>query len=982
MMRYLFLLWVICLLLPAPVFAQEYSYTHYDITEGLAGSTVYALAQDKDGFLWASTETGVSRFDGTHFRNFTAADGLPDIEVLQLYGDSRGRVWMAPFKKSVCYYYRGRIHNQDNDSLLRSMHFRGNVENFIEDRAGNLLIQENAAIHIISPDGRVRTYDSLGGLPIRESAAVCLDSAGHFRIQVDDRIVALTDRGFGPDLPVKIVLYMQNYLALSAGYFVSTSESHQFLVQSMSTGNVQQLPFRDLAGQTVSIAILEDSQLYVSHLSGCMEYNLHTGKYKRFLPGKVISRVFRDMDGNLWFSTLGQGIYRLSSEQFRTKVIPMGDAAQTAVHSISRIGEDLWVGNDRNQIYIVSLPGLEITGNLSNNTNANNRILFSDTLDRSTAIYAGTSTLSVTSRLVRSIPVSIPIGVKSVARKNAHQLLVATSTGVFLYDEPLRKMVDTFWGERSTVVYYYGDTTYVGTLHGLYRLDGKQSVDYLGAGTPFLRQRISAISRSGDGTIWIGSYGEGIIGYRHDSVVAVINKGSGLTSDICRNLYLYRQTLWVGTDRGLNAIGLDKPGYPITRYTFNDGLGSDIVNVVLQDSSVVYVGTPAGLSYFDQSKAVTREGCRLYLLSVLNNGKDRTADTAALVVPFADRNVQFGFAAISYRSVGDITYRYRMIGLDSVWRTTRQTVLEYPILPPGKYEFQLTAVNKFGIGSGVLRQRFAVITPFWLATWFDILVVAVFALGTWGLASSRIRTIRRRQREREQLNRKMMDIERMGLQAQMNPHFIFNCLTSVQQYIVDQDILSANKYISGLARLIRLTLHNSSLAFIRLTDEIDYLSAYMALEKLRFKEKMEYSIDVDPQILQSSCYIPPMLIQPYVENSIRHGLRHRKGGMGYLWLRIRQDQTEGRCGLTVVVEDNGIGRDRSARYKTTEHIEYQSRGMTMTAERIRMINAAYGGDIRVEVTDLEDAAGQPAGTRVVMQFGMLDNLPQSQKETS
>jgi hypothetical protein len=404
--------------------------------------------------------------------------------------------------------------------------------------------------------------------------------------------------------------------------------------------------------------------------------------------------------------------------------------------------------------------------------------------------------------------------------------------------------------------------------------------------------------------------------------------------------------------------------------------------VVLQDSSVVYVGTPAGLSYFDQSKAVTREGCRLYLLSVLNNGKDRTADTGALIVPYGDRNVQFGFAGISYRSVGDITYRYRMIGLDSVWRTTRQTVLEYPILPPGKYEFQLTAVNKFGIGSGMLRQRFAVITPFWLTTWFDMVVVAIFAFGTWGLASSRIRRIRRRQREREQLNRKMMDIERMALQAQMNPHFIFNCLTSVQQYIVDQDILSANKYISGLARLIRLTLHNSSLAFIRLTDEIDYLSAYMALEKLRFKEKMEYSIDVDPQILQSSCYIPPMLIQPYVENSIRHGLRHRKGGMGYLWLRIRQDGTEGRRGLTVIVEDNGIGRERSAQYKTTEHIEYQSRGMTMTAERIRMINAAYGGNIRVEVTDLEDAAGQPAGTRVIMQFRMFDNLHQSQKETS
>jgi hypothetical protein len=425
---------------------------------------------------------------------------------------------------------------------------------------------------------------------------------------------------------------------------------------------------------------------------------------------------------------------------------------------------------------------------------------------------------------------------------------------------------------------------------------------------------------------------------------------------------------------------LDKPGYPITRYGFNDGLGSNIVNVVMQDSSMVYVGTPAGLSYFDQSRTITREGCQLHLLSVVNGGKDRTADTPALILPYGNRNIEFGFVGISYRSAGDITYRYRMVGLDSVWRTTRQTILEYPVLPSGKYEFQLVAVNKFGMESDVLRQRFEVVTPFWLAVWFDVLVVLVFAMGTWGIVSWRVRTIRQRQQEKDRLNRKMMEIERMALQSQMNPHFIFNCLTSVQQYIVDQDILSANKYITGLAKLIRLTLHHSSLAFIRLADEINYLSAYMALEKLRFKEKMEYSIEVDPQIGQGSCYIPPMLIQPYVENSIRHGLRHKKGGKGYIWLRVRQDPAAGPCGLTVIVEDNGIGRERSAQYKTTEHIEYQSKGMTMTADRIRMINAAYGGDIRVEVIDLKDDSGQPAGTRVVMQFKVFDNLPIGKKE--
>jgi hypothetical protein len=463
-------------------------------------------------------------------------------------------------------------------------------------------------------------------------------------------------------------------------------------------------------------------------------------------------------------------------------------------------------------------------------------------------------------------------------------------------------------------------------------------------------------------------------------VVSVINKAAGLTSDICRTIRLDGDRLWVGTDRGLNRIELGKPGHPVTRYTSNDGLSSNIVNTIFVDSPLVYVGTPAGLSYFDPDKMGLKEGCRLFLLSVINGRRDQIEDTANLVIPYADRSVRFEYAGVSYRSGSDITYRYRMIGLDSIWRTTKQTVLEYPVLPPGSYEFQLSAMNKFGVNSDLLSQRFSVITPFWLTTWFDALVVAMFAAGTWALTSWRIRTIRRRQREKGQLTRKMMELERMALQAQMNPHFIFNCLTSVQQYIVDQDIPSANKYITGLAKLIRLTLNNSSLAFIRLKDEVKYLSAYMALEKLRFKEKMEYSIDVDPQIIQTSCYIPPMLIQPYVENSVRHGLRHRKGGMGYIRLSVCQNQEAERPRLTIIVEDNGIGRERSAQYQTAQHIEYQSKGMTMTAERIRMINAAYGGDIRVEVIDLEDAAGQPAGTRVVMQFSRFDNLHLNQKE--
>src|SRR5215813_3383542 len=115
------ILLLLCLLTGAASMAQEHSYINYDVKDGLAGSTVYDLCQDKFGFIWFATEAGVSRFDGSHFKNFTTADGLPETEIIKLFPDSKGRVWMSPFKNSICYYYEGKIYNQENDSLLKAI---------------------------------------------------------------------------------------------------------------------------------------------------------------------------------------------------------------------------------------------------------------------------------------------------------------------------------------------------------------------------------------------------------------------------------------------------------------------------------------------------------------------------------------------------------------------------------------------------------------------------------------------------------------------------------------------------------------------------------------------------------------------------------------------------------------------------------------------------------------------------------------------
>jgi Histidine kinase/Two component regulator propeller len=967
MMKIALLPFLLFFIFPCIAFAQEYSYTHYDVKEGLAGSAVYCITQDKDGFIWMGTETGVSRFDGSHFKNFTPADGLPDLEVLQIFGDSKGRVWMAPFRKSVCYYYKGSIHNEQNDPALSRIHFRQNVESFAEDAGGNILIQERNALHLLRPDGSTVQYDSLGHDPIRNCLAVSRSPSGHFLVEFGEKIIEFSGKDILRSLTIHCPYDNPNYIAMSAWQGVWEETPSRFIIRSFLQEKIINRPMDSINYRHIGFSVIADSLVYHNESSGSLEYNTRTGMSRHFLPGKAVSRVFRDATGDLWFTTLGDGLFRLNSAEIKTIPLTIENGETSAVNSIARIGHELWIGDNHNYIFRLSLPDLSVRAMKPDVYYMRSRILFIDAVEKDKVLSASDYGLIESSRQLNYIR-EIQGGIKSVSRIDDHKLLVGCSWGAAILDLPSFRLKDTLWRERSTVVYYREDTAYIGTLNGLYRSANGRPLDFLGGKIPFLRKRISCIAGSADGTLWIASYDDaGIIGYRNDRIVARITRKEGLTSDICRTLLVHNDILWAGTDKGLNKIELDQPGYPVTQYTSGDGLGSDMVNTLLADSAVIYVGTNAGLSFFNGKEARVSEGCQLYLLSLSNSGKDRMDDTASLVIPYTDKHVRFEFAGISYRSAGEITYRYRMKGLDSTWRETKEAFLEYPALPSGDFEWQLIAVNKFGVRSRMLSLPVTVAIQFWKTAWFTSLVWLLSLLLLWSFVSLRLRRLRRRQMEKERLTKKMSELENTALKAQMNPHFIFNCLNSIQQFIFVQNMTAANKYISGLARLIRITLHNSSRAFIYIEDEVDYLSSFLALEKMRFKDKIDYAIEVDSSIDQTTVQIPPMLIQPYVENAIQHGLRYDTGRKGMIGVRIHKDKDH----LIVTVEDNGIGRQRATAEKTHEEKGHASKGMSLIQDRIGVINTLYGGDTRVEIIDLQDEDGTPSGTRIIIRVSIF-----------
>lgn len=354
----------------------------------------------------------------------------------------------------------------------------------------------------------------------------------------------------------------------------------------------------------------------------------------------------------------------------------------------------------------------------------------------------------------------------------------------------------------------------------------------------------------------------------------------------------------------------------------------------------------------------------MQLLSLVNSGRERIADSVNLIIPYTDKRVRFEFAGISYRSAGDITYKYRMIGIDSIWRETKQTFLEYPDLPYGDYTWQLVAINKYGRQSRLLSLPVRVGIQFWKRVWFIAAIWVSSILLFWLLVAVRVKLLRRRQREKEDLMRRMNELENTALKSQMNPHFIFNCLNSIQQFIFSGDTTAANQYIAGLARLIRTTLNNSSKTFIYIEDEVDYLSSYLSLEKLRFKDKIDYTIEIDPAIDQEKVLIAPMLVQPYVENGIQHGLRNKKDSGGQISIKINKDGEL----LIVVIEDNGIGRQKATSEKGIYANPQEPKGMSLTEDRTGIMNKLYGTSSNLEIMDLLDHDGHPSGTRVVLRF--------------
>ncbi|MCB9301261.1 MAG: histidine kinase [Lewinellaceae bacterium] len=495
-------------------------------------------------------------------------------------------------------------------------------------------------------------------------------------------------------------------------------------------------------------------------------------------------------------------------------------------------------------------------------------------------------------------------------------------------------------------------------------------------GKPFSVLNATGLEVDDEDNLWI-STAQGLLRRSPDGDARLFTQADGLANTLLEGMNQDKKgRLWLATGSGISCI--DPKTLLIRNYDERDGLKIDAAldGFSVNAEGEVFSGTKRGfIRFHPDSILIDNRPPRLVLTSFKVAGIERREN--ALSVDFwtevrlkpTENFFSIEYAALNFTLPEENTYFYKLEGLDEDWVDAgKRRVANYTKLPPGQYKFCLKARNKDGVWSSAEKTLAIVVRPpFWRTWWFIGLAFAMLLGLVYGGYRFRTRQIRREEQMKSAFNKKLAEVEMAALRSQMNPHFLFNCLNSINRFIQRNEPDAASSYLTKFSRLIRLVLDNSRSDQVSLRDEMEALRLYIELESMRFVGRFTYGIDIASSLDTSSIELPPMLVQPYVENAIWHGLMHKESEDCYLWVRVfeRGDR------LIIEVEDNGIGREMARQLKSKSATLHKSHGMKVTAERIGLINEIYEARAEVQITDLKDEQGNAAGTKVTLSL-LLD----------
>lgn len=980
-------------------YGQQPVYFNYTVKDGLPSNTVYSSFQDSRGYMWFGTDRGVVRYDGYAFAVYTTSDGLADNVIFDIFEDSSHRIWFACNNGNACYYFNNKFYNKNNHKTLAKIAANGPGLKTIEDKDHNIYVLTHYKLFMISP------YDSVTEIKINESRLY-----SSINLNEKKEVVVLAATGIYNITTYEKVLFGQNALNIPQlnskaviwnGKLYHTQKS-EFACSALPGNIYTPTEIYSVTSKiylTQSLLPDQANSLLVGTQNGLFHWDLSERKIiSHSFERTSISSILRDDENNLWITSLNNGIFLSVNPKIRLLNEKSGLNFNNCYFIDKLLDGTIVFGSDRyrmailrdDKIYNIKLPEhtgegkiekIRIapegnyyltSGSVLMKVNKNNfsvkvmniaaRDIFFDK-DGRILMVAGNSLIEVNNHDIQNVYNYLPV---KIPRRDGFAIANIKANGIYK-------------GIHSNNIYIYGlfgVKTYANDqVHSL--LNNKEA----------LSKNIYRVVETPDGLIWLASniYGVLVI-YRNQLIT--IDKTAGLPSNYINSIYADKlNQIWVAGAQGLSKITYkiinDEPRFQVLNYSQSDGLISKNIYDVTKDGDRIYAATEEGICIFEE-----RDLNQVVKVPVLNiesvffNEKIKP-DTGHYVSDFKNNSIRIKYAGLSFASFGNIQYKYRMKGLENNWSYTYNTVLEYPAIPPGDYVFEIMAFNSKGDASEIKSLAISIIPPFWRTCWFIAFVLLFSVLILYLILQRWVNNLKKAhqikeqvlnlenqqleaQRKQAEYERELLEIKNQALRLHMNPHFIFNAINSIQGFYASGEIEKARTYIGKFSGLLRMILMQSKKEYIHINEEINIITLYLDLNKLRFENKFDYELIADKTLLDDNEEIPPMIIQPFIENSIIHGIAPMKS-MGKIKVSILSNGDYIQC----MIEDNGVGRNFSQALNKDRI--YESTGISVTQKRIDLLNGINENPNinRFEIIDLYNDEGISAGTKVV--FYILKN---------
>lgn len=1017
-----------------PVNFDRYYSENLTYTKGLSQNYVYAILQDKHGYMWFGTWDGLNKYDGYNYTIYNTSDGLSDHTIRCMVEDEMGNLWVGTnrglnkFNRRTQTFEQFLFQSPDSSNQflgrVRSIVLSGDSVMWIGTRNGLFNFNPKTGNYtsyfssvnqdLISPRSNYITHICKAGDGILWLSTTYglvkfdpntkrstryyhmpndLTSISHNYINcvIEDRngnfwIGTLNGLNYYDAITQKVSRFYNdpaNPNSLSGNNIISLFESKNGIIW-VGTNNSglnkyikeesrfvrYQQDFNDKSSLSNNriYSIFEDNtgNLWVGTYMGINKINKHVNSFKhhqaeKITSGKLNSQFvwdfFIDNNEKLWMATAdGVNIMDLNTEEYSYLMHNPGNANSLAENEV----RTMVYSPDENCVWI----GLAGAGLNKYDLKTKEFKHFVPDFEKN----------SISSRFVTDLVKDEAGNIWICTGRGLNKLNPKTNSFT-LYNHSPSDSASISNDLLFNVFFDRDNNMWVGSNQGL-NLFNKENQTftqyYFSDNKNASCNVIFDINQDQSGKLWLGTSGGGLIKFYPESGdYKIYTIEDGLPNNIVyKILFDNDNNLWMSTNLGLAKFYII--GERFVHYDVKDGIQSYEFNLgagYKDKKGNMYFGGMNGFNVFDPGKIITNPNKPVIVVSALRkfNEKQPTeyfnGDT--IILNHDDNFFSFEVSALDYINPAKNKYMYYLENFDKGWIKVdaNHRIAEYKKVEPGSYTFYAKGSNNDGIWNQEGIKFMVIVKSPWHETIiFRITAGLLIVFVLWFLITRRIRVLNNRhslERKMLKIEKQKFDLEQKTLQLQMNPHFIFNSLNSIQSFILNHDTKMAVTYLGKFSQLMRLILNNSGKKYIPFQEEIMAIKHYVELEKLRFDNKFMYNINVDKNIDAEFIEIPPMVIQPFIENAIIHGILHKKDkGNVEIDFKLIDDK------LACTVVDDGVGREKAEELKQKAGISRKSRGMGITRERLEMLNKDISEGYSVKIIDLVDSSGKPTGTRV------------------